>query len=156
MTSCLIVQRINAAGIERLQQAGLIPFPVWSHDQADIFRSAADSCVAVITRDAGFSSGAMDSLPVLQVIGVHGVGYDPVDVSHATQLGITVLNTPGANVRSVAEHTIALLFAVAKQIPTSDRAIRRGDFSGRYSESLIELDGLTFGVRVLDRLLDDA
>jgi D-3-phosphoglycerate dehydrogenase len=141
MESCLIVQPIHEAGTALLRQAGLTPF---SPQEADEALLAA--CVAAVTRNAGFSAELMDVCPRLRVIGIHGVGADLVAADHATRSGIAVANTPGANSRSVAEHAIALLFALAKRIPAADRATREGDFDIKYRGGLVELEGLTFGV----------
>ena len=77
---------------------------------------------------------------------MHGIGVDPVAVSAATEAGICVVNTPTANVQSVAEHAIALVFTLAKQITMADRAARRGDFGFKYQADLIELSGLKLGL----------
>ena len=77
---------------------------------------------------------------------VHGVGYDPVDVTHAAARGIEICNTPVANAWSVAEHAIALLLALAKQTRAADQAVRAGAFDARYTLRLTELRGRTLGV----------
>jgi D-3-phosphoglycerate dehydrogenase len=56
----------------------------------------------------------MEEAPNLKVIGRTGVGFDMVDVAAATKRGIPVVLTPGANNHSVAEHTMAMLFALSK------------------------------------------
>lgn len=102
--------------------------------------------VAAITRNAGFSRAQMDALPNLRVVAVHGVGYDPVDIETASRLGIAVTNNPGTNERSVAEHAIGLMFALAKQVLAADVATRQGDLSFKYSAGLTEIAGLTLGI----------
>ncbi len=64
----------------------------------------------------------------LQVIGRAGVGVDNIDVDAATQAGIIVVNAPTANVVAAAEHTIALLLALARNIPQADRHVRGGQW----------------------------
>jgi D-3-phosphoglycerate dehydrogenase len=113
-------------------------------DSLDDFNPAR--VVAAITRNAGFSGRQMKTLKNLRVIAVHGVGYDPVDVETATQLGVAVTNTPGTNERSVAELAIALMFALAKQVVAADAAAREGDFGFKYSADLTEIAGLTLGI----------
>lgn len=139
LPACLIVQPIHSAGVDRLKDAGILPVDNLDHvDPACI--------VAAITRNAGFSGQQMNTLPNLQVVAVHGVGYDPVDVDTATSLGISVTNTPGSNERSVAEQAIGLMFALAKQVVAADSATRKGDFAFKYSADLIEVAGLTLGI----------
>ena len=68
----------------------------------------------------------MERAPRLRVIGRAGVGVDNVDVDFATERGIVVMNTPGANAIAVAEHTLALMLALARQIPRADETTRAG------------------------------
>src|SRR5581483_3290929 len=62
----------------------------------------------------------------LKVIGRAGIGVDNIDVAAATQRGIVVMNTPYGNAITTAEHTIALLFALAREIPAADRSTQAG------------------------------
>ena len=66
--------------------------------------------------------------PKLKLISIWGTGTDNVDLEAARELGITVTNTPGANALAVAEHTMALLVSVARQIPYLDHEIRQGNW----------------------------
>ena len=142
---CLIVQPIHAAGLDRLRAAGLAPLPADGIEPASLVRSVGD-CVAVVTRGAGFPAEAIAAAPRLRVIGVHGAGTDPVALDEATAAGIAVINTPGANSRSVAEHALALAFALAKAVPSADRAMRAGDHDFKYANRMVELGGLTLGL----------
>lgn len=143
--TCLIVQPIHESGLARLRAAGLEIRAATGLAPAILAREAAD-CVAVITRNGGFPAEAVEAAPRLRVIGVHGTGTDPVAVPDATRAGIAVVNTPGANALSVAEHAIGLIFALAKAIPQADRAMRDGDHDFRYGARLVELAGLTLGL----------
>jgi len=70
----------------------------------------------------------MQASPILRVIAKHGVGVDNIDVAAATALMIPVLNTPAANYKSVAEHTLGLMLALAKDIPRLDGRMREGQW----------------------------
>ncbi len=86
---------------------------------------------AVITVRAAFTSFPGDllaSLPALRIIAVAGTGTQDVDVVAATRLRIAVANAAGASARSVAETTIALILALAHQIPMLDRGMRAGEW----------------------------
>ncbi|HXF50398.1 MAG TPA: phosphoglycerate dehydrogenase [Dehalococcoidia bacterium] len=81
----------------------------------------------------------------LQVIGRAGVGVDNIDLEAATERGIVVVNAPLGNIVSAAEHTIALLCALARNIPQADASLR----SGRWERSKfigVELRGKTLGI----------
>ena len=62
----------------------------------------------------------------LKVIGRAGIGVDNIDVPAATQRGIVVMNTPFGNSITTAEHAIALMFALARQLPAADRSTQAG------------------------------
>ena len=108
---CLIVQPIHAAGLDRLRAAGLEPRPASGTDPETLAREAAP-CVAVITRNTGFPARAIAAAPALRVIGVHGTGTDHVATAEATEAGIVVVNTPGANAVSTSEMGQAIIGAL--------------------------------------------
>src|SRR5260370_3826725 len=81
----------------------------------------------------------------LKVIGRAGIGVDNIDVAAATQRGVVVMNTPYGNSITAAEHTIAMMFALARQIPAADRSTQ----AGRWEKSRfmgVELFGKTLGI----------
>lgn len=102
------------------------------------------------------SATAMDAEAVaagrrLKVIARAGVGLDNVDVAAATAASVLVVNAPAANVVSAAEHTVALLMAVARNVPAADASLR----SGRWQRSRftgVELSGKVLGVIGLGRI----
>lgn len=87
----------------------------------------------------------------LQVIGRAGVGVDNIDVDAATERGIVVVNAPAGNTIAVAEHTIGLIIAAARNIPQADAALR----AGRWERSKfmgVEIMGKTLGILGLGRI----
>ncbi|WP_245413568.1 hydroxyacid dehydrogenase [Mangrovicella endophytica] len=142
---CLIVQPIHDDGLERLRSAGIRPILASASDMATV-ASEIGEATAVITRNAGLSAAAITAAPRLRVIAVHGVGTDAVSIDAASGRGIPVVNTPGANTQSVAEHAIGLIFALAKALPAGDQSVRRGDHAFRYEAHFTELAGKTFGI----------
>jgi len=81
----------------------------------------------------------------LKVIGRAGVGLDNVDLDSAQEQGITVLNTPAASSNSVAELTIAMMFALARRIPAADRSMKAGEWN-KVQLAGVELFGKTLGI----------
>jgi D-3-phosphoglycerate dehydrogenase len=79
----------------------------------------------------------------LRMISVWGTGTDNVDLESAREMGITVTNTPGANALSVAEHTIAILLSLARQIPLLDREVRSGNWP---RVEMVQLSGKILGL----------
>jgi D-3-phosphoglycerate dehydrogenase len=95
--------------------------------------------------------GTMDRKAILEadklkVIGRPGVGVDNVDVKTATEAGIPVVVTPNANTLSVAEHTIACILALAKDIRYSDNELRKGRFEVRSRYKAMEIQSKTLGL----------
>jgi len=145
MPTCLLVQPIHPSGIARLEAAGITVRRASSDDMAIVAREIAD-CDAVVTRNAGLSTAAIDAGQRLRVIANHGIGTNKIDVAHATALSIPIVFTPFANARSVAEHAMLLAQAVGKRLLLCDRAVRTGDWDYRYQPGLQELHGKTIGI----------
>ena len=81
----------------------------------------------------------------LKVVGRAGIGVDNIDVPAATARGIVVMNTPYGNAITAAEHTIAMMFALARQIPAADRSTQAGKWEkSRFMG--VELSGKTLGI----------
>ncbi len=87
----------------------------------------------------------------LRVIGRAGVGVDNIDLEAATKAGIAVMNTPGANAVAVAEHTLALMLAMARHIPRADSTTRAGQWEKKSLQGT-ELRGKTLGIIGLGRI----
>src|SRR4029077_20700475 len=87
----------------------------------------------------------------LRVVGRAGVGVDNVDVETATRRGIVVLNAPGGNTVSTAEHAFSLLLAVARKIPQADANVRGKNWDKKSFEG-VELYNKTLGVIGMGRI----
>jgi D-3-phosphoglycerate dehydrogenase len=87
----------------------------------------------------------------LVVIGRAGVGVDNVDLEAATRAGITVVNAPTGNTIAAAEHTLALLYGVARQTAAADASVRRGEWQ-RSRFTGLELRGRTLGIVGLGKI----
>ena len=92
------------------------------------------------------TAAAMDcALPRLKVIGRAGIGVDTIDVPAASARGIVVMNTPFGNSITTAEHAIAMLFALAREIPQADQSIQSGKWEKNRFMG-VELSGKTLGL----------
>ncbi len=87
----------------------------------------------------------------LVVIGRAGVGVDNVDLDAATRAGIVVVNAPTGNTIAAAEHTLALLYAVARRVAAADASLRRGEWK-RSQFTGVELRGRTLGIVGLGKI----
>jgi len=97
-----------------------------AYDSTDAALDDIASYDAVIVRVADLDSEVIERADRLKVIAKHGTGLDNVDIEAASEREIVVCNTPGVNARSVAEHTIALLFGIERNLHTADRHVRSG------------------------------
>ncbi|MCW5954710.1 MAG: D-glycerate dehydrogenase [Propionibacteriaceae bacterium] len=85
----------------------------------------------------------LELAPGLKVVARYGVGVEAVDLEAARQRGVVVTNTPGANSGAVADHTLALLLAAARQLAEGDRRVRRGDWKALRGR---EIGAMTIGI----------
>jgi len=100
---------------------------------------------ALIVRQGQITADVQAAASSLKVICKHGVGTDNIDIAAATRSGIPAMFTPGQNCEAVAEHTLALMLALARQVPFQDKQIRNGIFDKK-NFSGIELLGKTIGL----------
>ena len=93
----------------------------------------------------------IESADKLKVIGRAGVGLDNVDLASASKRGIIVMNTPGGNTISTAEHTMSLILSLSRNIPQADASTKRGEWE-RKKFMGVELYGKTLGIIGLGRI----
>jgi len=101
-----------------------------------IARHAGEIDVVLTRGPLGLTAEEIAALPALRLICVIGAGYEQVDLAAAAARGIVVTNGAGANASAVADHTMALLFAVVRDIPRADATTRLGQWNRVISPSL--------------------
>lgn len=104
---------------------------------------------AVIAGSEPWPATLLEQLPELRVLSRTGVGYDAIDLAACDRLGIAVATTPGVNHHAVAEHTISLLFGVARLFPARDQNVRAGTWKRISTPRLM---GRTIGIVGLGRI----
>lgn len=95
----------------------------------EALRSYIEKFDAIILRHAQLTEEVIENAGNLKVIAKHGAGLDNVDVAAASDRNIVVCNTPGINSRAVAEHTVALMMGVRRNLILADRDVREGKWS---------------------------
>jgi len=115
-------------------------------DGARRLDAIVDAHAIVASARVRYDALLMDRIPALRVIARTGIGLDNIDLDDATARGIAVCNVPNGPTTSTAEHTIALMLAVAKQLGPAARALRegRGDYFNDYQG--LELADLCLGL----------
>ena len=112
--------------------------------EAELIRRIRDADVVLNIRGyTKFTAAAIGACERLRLISIWGTGTDNIDFAATRARGITVMNTPGVNAHAVAEHTIALMLAVARRIPSMDAGTRAGEWPRGL---LVQLEGKTLGV----------
>ncbi len=144
---------------EKVSPATLAVFqaePGWkvvTHDQIKngLANELKDADGLVVRSAVQVDDALLEHAPKLRVIGRAGVGVDNIDADAATRRGIVVMNTPGANAIAVAELTIGLMLALARQLPKANGALHQGKWEKK-SLSGAELRGKTLAVLGLGRI----
>lgn len=107
---------------------------------------AARGCNGLLVRSAvKVTRRILESVDSLEVVGRAGIGVDNIDLAAAADNGVVVLNVPGGNSITAAEHTLALMFSLARNIPSAVASLKAGRWE-RQSFGGRELTGLTLGI----------
>lgn len=102
---------------------------------------------AIITRGKKrIDKALMEACPLLEVVARCGVGLDNVDVSEATARKIRVINAPGSNAATIAEHTLALMLMLMRNLYTSVERVKQNNWDWRNQYAGDELNGKTLGI----------
>jgi D-3-phosphoglycerate dehydrogenase len=141
----LISDNLSPRGVEILKKAGLeVDFR--SKTPAEEIEQIIGDFDALIIRSATkVTAGLLEKATKLKVIGRAGSGLDNVDIPAATKKGVVVMNTPGGNTVTTAEHTIGMLFACARMIPQAYASMKAGKWEKKKFEG-VELWDKTLGV----------
>ena len=143
----IVADKISERGIELLRETGWeIVLPA----AAALAGEIANADGLIVRSATKVTSALLDRAEKLRVVGRAGVGVDNVDMDAATHRGVLVMNTPGGNAVSVAEHTFALLLALARGVAQSNAAIHAGRWEK--TSSGMELRGKTLGLVGLGRV----
>jgi D-3-phosphoglycerate dehydrogenase / 2-oxoglutarate reductase len=110
------------------------------------YKQHLNDCEALVVRSAvKVNKDVLAAAPRLKIIGRAGVGVDNVDLAAATEAGVLVMNTPGGNAVSVAEHTLALMLSMARSVPQASSSTKAGKWEKKKFLGN-ELRGKTLGI----------
>lgn len=146
----LVADAIAAAGVETLRQVAEVTVePAISAEE--VLTEVANYAALVVRSRTKAPAAVVAAATKLEVIGRAGVGVDNIDLEACKRHGITVVNSPLAASAAVAELTLALMLALARQVPFADQAIKSGDWPKKQLKG-IELDGKTLGLVAIGRI----
>ena len=144
MKKLVVTHRLNENIMELLDKKFKVEVAN-SGDPNEIYALIEDAH-GIIVRIGYLDRKTIMSLNNLEVIGRTGVGVDNIDIEAASERGIPVVVTPGANIRSVAEHTLAFLLSLAKDLKINDMEMHKGNYSVRNHCRAFEIFGKTLGI----------
>ncbi len=122
----LVSDSLSKQGIEVLEKAGFTVVVKTKLSKDELLKEIND-CDGLIVRSATkVTADVIDAAGHLKVIGRAGSGLDNVDTQAATRRGIVVMNTPGGNTVTTAEHTMAMIFAMTRRIPQATASMKAG------------------------------
>jgi D-3-phosphoglycerate dehydrogenase len=152
MARVIVLDTLATEGLEMLEAAPGIEFEVRTGLKGDALREALAEFDGAICRSGVKITGeALDGNRRLKAVVRAGVGTDNIDKDAATKQGIVVMNTPGGNTLSTAEHTIALLLALSRNIAPAYQSLREGKWD-RNKYMGTQVAGKTLGIVGLGRI----
>ncbi|MCW2693009.1 MAG: D-3-phosphoglycerate dehydrogenase [Mycobacterium sp.] len=146
----LIAEELSPAGIAALGDDFEVRYCDGA-DRAQLLPALATADAVIVRSATKIDAEAIAAAPRLRVVARAGVGLDNVDIKAATARGVMVVNAPTSNIVSAAEHAIALLLAVARNVAPANEALRQGQWK-RSKYTGVEIAGKTLGVVGLGRI----
>ena len=148
----LVADAISQRGVDELTRHGTLEVSTHFKLSTDKLIEIIPQFAALIVRSETKVTGdVLNAGKKLRVVGRAGVGVDNVDVETATRRGVLVLNAPGGNTVSTAEHAFSLLLNAARKIPQADASLRAKKWSRKDFEG-VELYNKTLGIIGMGRI----
>ncbi|HEV3257814.1 MAG TPA: phosphoglycerate dehydrogenase [Gemmataceae bacterium] len=151
MLRVLISDKLEAPGLDLLRQAGIELDERHGLSGAALQEALRGADGVIVRSGTRITAELLEDPGKLRAVVRAGVGVDNIDVAAATRRGIVVMNTPGGNTVSTAEHTITLLLSLARHIPAADASTHQGKWErGKFVGT--QVAGKTLGVIGLGRI----
>ena len=148
----LVADSISKRGVEELSRDDSVDVVVKTGlTQPELIELAPDFNAIIVRSETKITAEVIEAAKSLRVVGRAGVGVDNIDVEAATRRGVVVLNAPGGNTVSTAEHAFSLLLCVARKIPQADASVRSGSWA-RTNFQGVELYDKTLGIIGMGRI----
>jgi D-3-phosphoglycerate dehydrogenase / 2-oxoglutarate reductase len=148
----LIADSISQRGIDELSREGALDITIKPGlSETELIEIIPEFSAIVVRSQTNVTADLLKAATSLRVVGRAGVGVDNVDVEAATRRGVVVLNAPGGNTVSTAEHAFSLLLCVARKIPQADASVRDNNWDRKKFEG-VELYNKTLGIIGMGRI----
>src|SRR5580658_6156467 len=145
MPRVLIADSLSPAAIDIFKQRGVDADIKTGLPKEELIKIIGDYDGLVVRSDTKPNKDVIAAAKNLKVIGRAGIGVDNIDIPAATAAGIVVMNTPFGNSITTAEHAIAMMFALARQLPAADASTQAGKWEKNRFMG-VELSGKTLGL----------
>jgi D-3-phosphoglycerate dehydrogenase / 2-oxoglutarate reductase len=146
----LVTEELSAAGIALLEASFEVRY-IDGADRSLLLPALADVDAVIVRSATQIDAEAIAGARRLRVVARAGVGLDNVDVDAATKAGVLVVNAPASNIVSAAEHAVALLLALARNVPQANAALKNGQWK-RSAYTGVELQDKVVGILGLGRI----
>ncbi len=148
----LIADSISQRGIDELSRDDALEVTIKTGlTEKELIEVIPPFSAVIVRSQTRITADILNAGAKLRVVGRAGVGVDNVDVETATRRGVVVLNAPGGNTVSTAEHAFSLLLAVSRKIPHADASVRSKRWDKKNFEG-VELYNKTLGVIGMGRI----
>jgi len=153
MTKILVCDPISDSGIDvfkkhpdRFSIESKLKLP-----PEDLKKAVADVDAIIVRSETRITAEVLEAAKKVRIVGRAGVGVDNIDVAAASKKGVIVVNVPGGNTISAAEHTMALLLSLSRNVPQANASVKAGEWK-RSQFTGTELLGKTLGLLGMGRI----
>ena len=122
----LVSDSLSKQGVEVLEKAGFTVVVKTKLPKEELFKEIKDADGLIVRSGTKVTAEVIAAAERLKVVGRAGSGLDNVDTPAATRRGIVVMNTPGGNTVTTAEHTMAMIFSMSRRIPQATASTKGG------------------------------
>jgi len=146
-----VADDVSESGLEPLREAGFAVEKRTGLKGVELAEAVRGADGLVVRSETRVTAELFEAAGRLRVVGRAGVGVDNIDVAAATQRGVVVMNAPDGNTMTTAEHTLALLLALARRVPEGQVSLKAGRWERKKFVG-VELRGKTLGIVGLGRI----
>src|SRR5713101_3257 len=150
MQRVLVTERLAESGLEAMAAAGLDVDVRLGLAPTELLQAVRGAAALVIRSATQVTAEVLEAGDELVVVGRAGIGIDNIDIETATRRGVMVVNAPNSIALANAEHTMAMLLAMARNIPQASRDLHEGAWN-KDKWGGVELNGKTLGIVGLGR-----
>jgi D-3-phosphoglycerate dehydrogenase / 2-oxoglutarate reductase len=148
----LVADQISQRGLDEIATRGELEVVVRTGlSESDLIEIIPEFSALVVRSQTKVTAAVLAAAKKLKIVGRAGVGVDNVDIEAATKRGVIVMNTPGGNTISTAEHAFSLLVSIARAVPQADASVKAGKWDRKRYEG-VELYNKTLGILGMGRI----